>query len=73
MREWCLAKVKIEPSKDAAWQFYSTEVAKVTAQEFALDVMQTEINTIDVEISKFSTEHGEWKEGPVKEVGKLML
>ena len=74
MEEWCMEKVKtIEPSKDAAWQFYSTEVAKVTAQEFALDVMQIEINAIDGEISKLSTKHGEWKKGPVKEVEKLVL
>ena len=63
----------IEPSKDAAWQFCSTEVAKVTAQDFALDVMQTDINTIDEEISKLSTKHGEWTKGPVKEVEKLVL
>ena len=74
MEEWCLANMKtIEPSKDAAWQSYSTDVAKVTAQEFALDVMQIEISAIDGEISKLSTQHSEWNKGPVKEVEKLVL
>lgn len=73
MEEWCSQKVlSIESNKDAAVKFYSTEASKVLAADTPIDVLAADITAIDKEISNLSTQHSDWKKGPVKEVEKMV-